>query len=241
KEYLHQGGHLFVSGSEIGWDLSAKGSAADKEFYSSYLKALYKSDDAGSGNVAGAGSPIFTKCSFTIGQAYEEDFPDEIDTAGGSTICFRYGNQKVAGICYSGIFGPGIKPGGIIYLAFPLETAASDSGFRNVVDAAMEYFDPLSPVEQRSFAAIKDFSLSQNYPNPFNPATMIKYRLPMNNFVTLKVFDIVGREVATLVNENLTAGVHEVQFNASNLSSGLYFYTLQAGKYSAAKKMILMK
>jgi hypothetical protein len=70
---------------------------------------------------------------------------------------------------------------------------------------------------------------------------MIKYRLPMNNFVTLKVFDIVGREVATLVNENLTAGVHEVQFNASNLSSGLYFYTLQAGKYSAAKKMILMK
>ncbi len=84
-------------------------------------------------------------------------------------------------------------------------------------------------------------NLSQNYPNPFNPSTLINYQLPMNNLVTLKVFDIVGREVATLVNERQEAGMYQTAFNAQGLSSGLYFYQLRAGNYSEVKKMILMK
>ena len=85
------------------------------------------------------------------------------------------------------------------------------------------------------------YSLSQNYPNPFNPSTIINYQTPVDNFVTLKVFDVLGREVAQLVNTYKEAGTHSVEFNASDLSSGLYFYTLRANGYSLTKKMIITK
>ncbi|HEY9164595.1 MAG TPA: T9SS type A sorting domain-containing protein [Candidatus Kryptonia bacterium] len=85
------------------------------------------------------------------------------------------------------------------------------------------------------------FSLEQNYPNPFNPTTTIKYQLAMNSNVTLKVYDVLGREVETLVNERQSAGSHNLTFNASNLPSGVYLYRLQAGTFTQVKKMILMK
>jgi hypothetical protein len=96
-----------------------------------------------------------------------------------------------------------------------------------------------------------DFSLYQNYPNPFNPVTKIRFRNAHFGFVNLKVYDILGNEVATLVNKELPAGEYEVEFsaksgsasggNASNLSSGIYFYTLRAGEFIQTKKMILIK
>ena len=96
-----------------------------------------------------------------------------------------------------------------------------------------------------------NFSLSQNYPNPFNPVTTIKYSIPSvisipnsrerNLNVTLKVYDVLGKEIATLVNEEKPAGNYEVKFNASSLSSGVYFYKLQSGSFVQTKKMILMK
>jgi hypothetical protein len=85
------------------------------------------------------------------------------------------------------------------------------------------------------------FSLSQNYPNPFNPATTIKFALPVSGNVTLKVFDVTGRLVSEIVNGNLQAGLHEVNFNASNLSSGAYFYKLETKDFTDIKKMILVK
>ena len=85
------------------------------------------------------------------------------------------------------------------------------------------------------------FLLMQNYPNPFNPSTTITYRLQMKSNVRLKVFDILGKEVATLVNETVEAGEHTVRFNASELSSGIYFYTLHAGNFVGNKKMQLLK
>ena len=85
------------------------------------------------------------------------------------------------------------------------------------------------------------YSLSRNYPNPFNPATRIKYSIPEASKVVIKVFDILGREVATLVNKELSAGNYEINFNAEHLSSGVYFYRLQAGDFIATQKMILMK
>ncbi len=86
-----------------------------------------------------------------------------------------------------------------------------------------------------------DFSLGQNYPNPFNPTTKISYSLPDANFVTLKIYDMLGSEVATLVNENKPAGKFEVEFDASRLSSGAYVYKLVAGNYQLTKKMQLVK
>ena len=87
----------------------------------------------------------------------------------------------------------------------------------------------------------KVFAFQQNYPNPFNPITVINYSLPVDEKVLIKVYDILGREIATLVSEEKLAGVHSVNFDASNLSSGIYFYSIKAGKFSQTKKMILAK
>ena len=88
---------------------------------------------------------------------------------------------------------------------------------------------------------LQDFSLSQNYPNPFNPATTINYDLPSDGIVTIKVYDILGREVKTLVNEMKTAGYHKIQFNAADLASGAYFYQMKAGDFVAVKKFVVVK
>ncbi len=85
------------------------------------------------------------------------------------------------------------------------------------------------------------FNLFQNYPNPFNPNTVIKWEQPANSHVLLKVYDLLGREVATLVNEEKAAGNYKVTFDAKNLANGVYFYSLKAGNYSSVKKMILLK
>ena len=86
-----------------------------------------------------------------------------------------------------------------------------------------------------------NYSLSQNYPNPFNQTTNIKYQITNNSFISLKVFDVAGREVITLVNENLEAGNYEIRFDTGELSSGIYFYTLTAGDYKKTRKMILLR
>lgn len=85
------------------------------------------------------------------------------------------------------------------------------------------------------------FSLSQNYPNPFNPSTIIQYSIPMNEFVTLKVYDVLGREVKTLVSKEQSAGVYNIEFNASKLTSGVYFYRIEAGSFVSVKKLLLLK
>lgn len=85
------------------------------------------------------------------------------------------------------------------------------------------------------------FELTQNYPNPFNPSTTINYSLPERSFVSIKVFDMLGREVALLVNGDKEAGYYKADFNASDLSSGIYYYTIKAGQYSATRRMVLMK
>ncbi|QQS38331.1 MAG: T9SS type A sorting domain-containing protein [Ignavibacteriales bacterium] len=96
---------------------------------------------------------------------------------------------------------------------------------------------------------INDFYLEQNYPNPFNPSTKISWQSPVGSWQTLKVYDVLGNEVATLVNEYKTAGSYEVEFDASILSSGVYYYQLKAGDPSSnsgqsfiqTRKMILIK
>ena len=85
------------------------------------------------------------------------------------------------------------------------------------------------------------FELSQNYPNPFNPSTVIKYQVPQNTFVNINVYDILGNQIKTLVREEKAAGSYELKFDASNMPSGVYFYSIQAGAFSQTKKMILMK
>ena len=100
-------------------------------------------------------------------------------------------------------------------------------------------------VEDERFSNVQptDFTLQQNYPNPFNPSTIISYELPAAGEVSLKVYDVLGKEVATLVNEYRNAGSYNVQFTMNNLqlSSGIYFYQLKTGDFFETKKMTLVK
>ena len=86
-----------------------------------------------------------------------------------------------------------------------------------------------------------EFLLYQNYPNPFNPTTKISWQSPIGSWQTLKIYDLLGNEIATLVDEYKPSGKYEVEFNASNLPSGVYFYTLISNNFMATKKLVLLK
>ncbi len=112
----------------------------------------------------------------------------------------------------------------------------------SVAKTDMEYLDlNLTDVADNYSSIPKNYYLSQNYPNPFNPTTTINYLIPKSSFVTLKIFDALGREIVTLVNEEKSVGIYQVQFNASKLSSGIYFYRIQAGDFVETKKLVLLK
>jgi hypothetical protein len=98
----------------------------------------------------------------------------------------------------------------------------------------------LTDVSKENFLP-NEFALFQNYPNPFNPTTLIRYLLPVQGYVTLKVYNVLGREVEMLVSENQSAGTHSVNFNAKGLSSGVYLYRLSSGSFQSTKKLIIMK
>jgi hypothetical protein len=108
------------------------------------------------------------------------------------------------------------------------------------------FYDLTTDVQESDEGIISDYRLEQNYPNPFNPVTTIKYSIPSGSnhemgIVSLKIYDLLGREIATLVNENKAPGIYEIQFDGSNLSSGVYFYRLEHGRNSQVKKLILLK
>jgi hypothetical protein len=105
----------------------------------------------------------------------------------------------------------------------------------------LAFYDMTVDLQSETNAIALDFVLEQNYPNPFNPVTTIKYSIPEVSKVSLALFNLLGEEVATLVNEGKSAGNYIVEFNAVNLPSGIYFYRLQAGDYIETKKMMLMK
>ena len=109
--------------------------------------------------------------------------------------------------------------------SFSNEDSATTSGITNVEDEFI----------------IKESELSQNFPNPFNPNTIISYQLQKQEFVSLKVYDVLGNEIVTLVNEEKLPGKYDVEYNGSNLTSGVYIYKMQAGNFSASKKLILLK
>jgi hypothetical protein len=102
-------------------------------------------------------------------------------------------------------------------------------------------FEEVMPVEKEENILPSEYSLSQNYPNPFNPTTKIRYEIPEGSFITIKVYDVLGREIETLLNEEKPVGSYEVEFNAAKLSSGIYFYRLHANDFTQIRKMILLK
>ncbi|MCW9096708.1 MAG: T9SS type A sorting domain-containing protein [Ignavibacteriaceae bacterium] len=141
---------------------------------------------------------------------------------------------------------------GWIYLGGTVNTSENYVEANNVHDVGILAFadpDSITNVDSKEDGLVNEFRLEQNYPNPFNPSTKIKYTIPsviasgakQSHFVSLKIYDVLGNEVATLVNEYKQSGSYEIEFNAAGLSSGIYFYKLQAGGFIETKKMILLR
>jgi hypothetical protein len=161
----------------------------------------------------------FVTSEDTIGFRYANPYRTLIQTEDGYVAHMLYIEDKINGVSLFGGIQGGVSQNPLVYATFTIPVTSVGGGA----------------------ATVHSFELAQNYPNPFNPATTIKYTLAQENLVTLKVYDVLGREVANLVNDVKTAGTHEVSFDASKLSSGIYIYTINAGEFTSSKKMMLMK
>jgi len=122
---------------------------------------------------------------------------------------------------------------GVLYYAF--------SNYKLVPRKTDDFVGYVQDVKDNNLSTVNSYKLNQNYPNPFNPTTNISYTIPQNGFVSIKVYNILGREVKSLVNQEQRAGSYNISFDASRLSSGVYFYQIRINNYTASKKMVLLK
>ncbi len=128
-----------------------------------------------------------------------------------------------------------------IDVAFVIAASETDQGLTNAVENARNKWNAITSVKETGGDLPVSFRLEQNYPNPFNPATVIRYSVPENGPVSLKIFDITGKEIRTLIHADQNAGNYEARFDALNLSSGVYFYELRAAGHMKRMKMMLIK
>jgi len=251
KNYLEKGGKLLISGSNIGYDLYEQGNSNDSLFYRSYFKADYRADAPfnsehfyfqvkaiDSSLFAGIGSFYFDDGG---DGAYPVDAPDAIRATDGATLNLAFNGISTqyggCGVGYRGTFAESMLEGSLVYLTFPFETISDESVRLSLMDSVLHFFDP-----QTETPAPEEFLLMQNYPNPFNPSTAISYQLSALSQVELMIYNVLGQKVRTLVNQIQDADSYEVIFDASGLSSGIYFYRLKtANGFSETRKMIVLQ
>jgi hypothetical protein len=136
----------------------------------------------------------------------------------------------------------GIKEG--MYFLKVVGETNSEAGYyiaEVISENSVELLKDNRLIEETVNNTAREYNLNQNYPNPFNPVTTITYQLPRDGMVTLKIYDAIGTEVTTLVDEFKSSGRYNVTFNASSLASGVYFYCLQVNDFTSSKKLVLMK
>ncbi len=252
KTFLKNGKCLLVSGSEIAWDLDYKGTTADKQFYQQFLKAQYVMDSPNNsvglyyrtvpvtdGIFDGLGNLYFD--NGTHG-SYNVLYPDVIVGVNGGLNCLKYGGltNNFAAVSFAGMFPEGTKPGKVVNLGVPLETFYPDSNRAKIFARILKFFNQPAATENEP-PQPPNFYLAQNYPNPFNSETTITFQLPSPTFTSLKVFNVRGEEVATLVENMLTTGRHSISFMGSNFPSGIYFYRLLTPTLSQTRKMEIVK
>jgi len=129
----------------------------------------------------------------------------------------------------------------VVYLAFSFEQIPTEEERDTLMNRTMNWLLDGTTSVGNNDLIVRSFNLEQNYPNPFNPSTTISYSLAADENVSLKVYDIMGREIAELVNEDQVAGTYSKDFDASLLASGMYFYKISAGNFVSTKKMVLLK
>jgi type IX secretion system substrate protein len=249
-EYLENGGNLFISGDDIGYDLD-NNQFPDTLFFRHYLNARFEHTGAVLQIQEATGEPgtIFEGLTLNFGENYIEDSPDDIEPINGAIPIFNYQYKRLddstyrkGGIAYTGMFGSSEIEGKVVYLSFAAETINPETQMNSLMEKVLQYFDVATSVsnDEKEFAPNK-FALAQNYPNPFNPSTNIQFTVADIGNVSLKIYDILGREVAVLLNEIKSVGKHKVVWDAANFSSGVYFAVLKTGESTLTKSMLLLK
>lgn len=237
-------GNVFVTGKSYGGSITnydyttiKYNSLGDSVWVNRYNGGASDIDGASAVSLDKSGNVYVTGYSTNISTAFDYATM-KYNTDGDLSWIINYTNSDFSGSSDEP-FAMFVDASGIVYV----------TGMSALDYAAIKYVPIPVSVENSPRNIPNQFALEQNYPNPFNPTTKIKYTIPsvgtslmkFLQFVQLKVYDVIGNEVATLVNEEKPAGSYEVTFDASQLSSGIYFYTLKAGSFTETKKMALMK
>ncbi len=260
SNYLKAGGHLFVSGAEIAWDLDYKGSGADKSFFRNYFKAQYSADAPGgvSGtyySAAGITAGLFedlTGITYDNGSqgTFNVIYPDALIAVNGSIAQIRYKNvtnHDVAAVSFEGYFPDGSAPGKLVYLGFPFETIYPATTREDMMSAILTFFDSEYIAIKPEHSSVPDqFSLDQNYPNPFNPSTTIQYTLPQQADVRIVVYNSLGSVVQEWSLSNQNTGTHQLIWDGRDamgktVGSGIYLYQMITDQFAQTRKMIVLK
>jgi hypothetical protein len=240
ETYLDNGGRLFINGQDIGEDIfEASGmSQHAQSFYNNYLYADYVAGNSFGFQVNGFdGDPISDGMSFIMSDIYDRD----------GDVVYRLDAQYADSI-FQYLAGP--KVGGLrvetanyraVYFAFGFEQIPTVEERDTLMNRTINWLLAGVSSAGEKELVVNTYNLKQNYPNPFNPTTTIAYSLAEEVGVELTLYDVMGREVARLINETQNAGTHHYNFDASALSSGIYFYKLTAGDFISVKKMTLLK
>ncbi len=254
KSFLNNGGNLFVSGSEIGYDLVEKGSASDQAFYRDYLKAVYITDRAGRVHAAsGTAEGIFNgldHIKFDDGShgGYDVDYPDGIKPSGGSVPAMlydgvNYDTQGGAAIQYEGTFGSSTQTSRLVYMGFPFEMIYEPDQRNQVMQRILNFFDVDTSAENPSVPP-ENFTLEQNYPNPVSAkdgfSTTIQFAASRPSQASIYLYDVLGRRVRTLFQGKAVSGENRVQVNLSGLPAGIYFYQLNVSHKTKRGRLILI-
>ena len=245
--FLDQGGKLWLCGQNIAYDLAGSGSFADSAFFSNYLHAKFVADSCNATVAVGVtGDPIsggmmMSLAKSAVGEG-NKTAPDVIKVMSPAEIILKYipGNGAAA-LRYENP-GTGSR---LVYLTFGIEKiiGPKQTTSADFVQKIFTWLAGATSVEDRSqpSAVPNGFSLCQNYPNPFNPITTIDYSIPQSARVTLKVYNLLGEELVTLVDKRQSVGIHQVIFDGKTFLSGIYFYQLQAGNWKASRKCVLVR
>jgi len=235
ENYLRGSGNLFLSVSDPNFFFGSDRRAVE-EFYSKYLDAqsygYFTSNSSFIGVAGTVGAGVITD----IGSGYH----GLIGTySGASDTIFQYTGysytQNYGGLSYdAGIYKT-------VVLGVGLERFASASARESLIRNVLRWFEAPVGVQRAKRDVPTQYDLRQNFPNPFNPSTTIRYGLPNRSHVTLTVFNTLGQQMPLLQNGEQEAGYHEVKFDGRNLSSGVYFYRIEAGSFVETRKLVLLK
>jgi serine protease len=232
--FLNAGHNLIVTGQYVDEDL--RGS----DFYANVLHAQSEQLNGDrringvTGNSISDGLTLLLQGSCA---SNGQRSPSRILTSNGSEAIFNYSNGGIAAVSYSGAYK-------LVYCGFALEAACGNSGtdsYGDVLGRVLTWMNVTDVPGGRSVELPTAVELRGNYPNPFNPATTIEFALPSGGMVKLAVYDLLGRNVATLADGMMAAGVHRLEFDGSQLASGVYFARLEAGAAVRSAKMVLLK